>query len=284
MKKTKELVIEEYRNKYFLIEQDNFYQILNALVRNANPEDDSVDKYFTYRNELIKQLEDDHRWRYTSIGFINRSNFKYNPLEREITYRTNIIRKTNNGYSVDETSTPKAIEYFKRNENLFIELFKVERIINNIYYHYKVEVDRAMYLTKDRKTMKDINPKIRNKTKLQISSPIHKRQEGVIRGEIDDIYKFIRTYQKDGLKRLIRWLNTLNGIEDLDTIYTNYIEEMSPFAFIPERDDTQDKHKMAIATYHTRLLKMIKKYSIRGKSLSDKHNLSDINNKKLTSI
>jgi hypothetical protein len=272
MNKTRETALEENRHKYYLIEQDNFHQILSYLVRQNDPNNEDYEKYYNYRNLLIALLEDNHRWRFTSSGLVNRSDFRFNPHEKAIVYKTNKIKKSHNGYYVDDTSTREAIDYFEYNKKVFQELARVEKVLNYYYLLYREELDRTIALTKEgRKSMKRIDPSIRENTKLQIcTSPIH-HTENFVLGEIKEIYRFLGLYQKDGLKRLLRWLNALNGEKDLDTLYTEYLEEMGPFAFIPEKEDFLDGHKMAIANYLPRLLKMIKKYSVRGEAFYQIH-------------
>jgi len=276
MSKSFELARDAYNNKFNDIKERNFYLILSALVRRDNPADDTLDKLYTYKRLLVSIIENDHRWKQVNNTFINRSNFKYNPVEREITFKTNIIKKDSSGYYVDETSTERAKAHFDKYTEYFIHLSKVERLINNIYLRYKDEVDKAMSLTKDKKTIREIDPVIRLFTKLEVSEPANlKNRNGAIGREIEQTNNFIHTYQKDGLKRLIKWLNTLNGPDNLDTIYDAYIEDMAPFCFIPEGIDTRDPHKMAIVQYLHRLLKMIKKYSVRGDALFAKYELEE---------
>ena len=282
MSKTKDMSIDENNHKYFLIEQDNFFQTLNYYYQKDHPEDNTLERYFYCKQELIRILENENRWRYTKPGFFCRTNFKYNPQDKEITYRVNLIKRNNNGYYVDETSTPLSIEYYNRNTQFFIELAKVERLINSIYLQYKPQVDRIILLTKEgRKSMKEIDPEVRKRLKL-CTSPIHHDKLVFIKDDFNDINRFIHLYQKDGLKRLIRWLNALSSTDDLDTIYNAYIEEMAPFTFIPEKEDKTDAKKMAIATYLPRLLKMIKMYSVRGETLYNKYQLEEQQRKNTT--
>ena len=282
MSKTKDMSIDENNHKYFLIEQENFHQALNYFYQLDHPEDDTLEKYFYYKQELIRILENDHRWRYTRPGFFCRSNFKFNPQDREITYRTNLIRVTTDGYTVEGISTPRAVDYYNQNKELFTKLADVERLINSIYLKYQHQVDRVIFLTKEgRRSMKEIDPELRKRLKL-CTSPIHQDRIVFVKDDFNEINRFIHLYQKDGLKRLIRWLNALNGDEDLDTLYTEYLEEMAPFAFIPEKEDKTDTKKMAIATYLQRLLKMIKLYSVRGEALYNKYQLEEEKRKNTT--
>ena len=133
--------------------------------------------------------------------------------------------------------------------------------------------------------MKEIDSELRHRLKL-CTSPIHHGKIVFVKDDLNEINRFIHLYQKDGLKRLIKWLNALNGDEDLDTLYTEYLEEMAPFAFIPEKEDKTDAKKMAIAQYLPRLLKMIKMYSVRGEALYNRHQLEETkrNNNKLNNI
>ena len=282
MSKAKELAIETYESKYELIYEDNFFQILNALVKINNPNDNRLQELLEYRKKLISIIEDDGRWEYQHNRFVNRSNFKYNPIDREITFRTNVIYKgSNNAFCLRENSSPKAKEHFAKYKEYFAGLNKIEKAINTIYKQYQSRVDFALLLTSDRRTIKDIDPSIRARCTLKQSTPVHKtRRDATLKSETRSTRDFIHTYQKDGLKRVIRWLNTLNGPEDIDTLYTDFIEEYAPFTFIPEKDDFKDPVKMSIANYMVRTLKVLRTYSPRGRFLTDKKNLED--NKKET--
>ena len=267
MKIARELAEEKYELRYYDIKEENFFNILNAILKRENNEDNRIVGYYEVRKALIEKLESNGRWMHTPYGFINRSDYHFNVQQGEIAYTNNIISIFDNEYCILKP-TEVSVAYFKEHEEDFKNLSNVEKLIARIYKMNKQEVDHLMSLTTTKKGLKEATSGTLKHLKLKLSAPvISYPKEAFINDEINNTKAFLERYQRDGIVRIINWLNRLNGEEDIDTLVDAFIEEFTELR--NNTITTNNYEEMLLENYENKILKVISRYSIRGKKLAE---------------
>lgn len=257
MKLARELAEEKYALKYYDVMEDNFYSILDAILKRENSEDDRIRNYYELRKALIEKLEADGRWIHTPYGFINRSDFRFDTTNGEIVFTNNIINLSNNEYCILKP-TPVSVAYFAEHQEDFKHLSDIERLVAHIYKMNKTEVDHFMKLTNTKQGLKEIGASTIKQAKVKLSAPvISYPKEAFINDEVNNTKLFLERFKAEGVIRLIYWLNRLNGEEDIDTLVDSFTSEIEEI----RSNENQE-------SYDSKLLKVISRYSTRGPKLS----------------
>ena len=262
MKLARELAQEKYELRYYDVQEDNYYGILDAILKRENPDDNRIRNYYEVRKALIKRLENDGRWIHTPYGFINRSDFQFDTTQGEIIFTNNIINNFSSEYCILKP-TPVSEAYYEEHKEDFKHLSDVERLVAHIYKMNQQEVDHFMKLTTTKKGLKEIASSTIKHAKVKLSAPvISYPKEAFINDEINNTKLFLERFKAEGVIRLLYWLNRLNGEEDMDTLVDSFISEIN------ELKSSQNYEESLLGTYDSKILKVISRYSTRGPRLS----------------
>lgn len=211
-----------------------------------------IDFTILEKYRMKKYLEDKiccgHTWETTRDGFENRSNYKYNQDNREITFERNIIYINGENYFTNNTNLANAHLY---NYNYWLSLLiKINEEMNQI-------VKRFGGILKEQLT--------------EINKDFYYSEQHIKKSTYySDLFvkKFIFDYGKLGRQLLIKWLNRLNdsSISD-EELADEYLNDMNNARIFYESCNNQ-KYLNGMeqgVQFDYILLRVIEKYCPRGR-------------------
>ncbi len=251
MSATNKLIKDKLANQRKQAEEDITYQTIIEQYLKEHPEDYSIYRYFKARKAFEDRIRFGGRWEKTKDGFESRTNFQYNYDANEITFDTNrIIIK---GTEVHTNGTVIANRHVSEHKQDLESLIKVHTLINGLIARYKEEIDKRVSLYKKRDNhSKNLTEAIYHETR-------HTKD-------------FITRYGDMGIVQLIKWLNRLNDqnatLEELAEEFHRDINNAMIYFETGNHKGYQDGKTAGLKYEHT-LLRVIERYSPRGKYLRD---------------
>ncbi len=165
--------------------------------------------------KLTNTVKTSSSWLYTYPStFTLLSDFSYDPSTRQITYTINSITADENGYFLREDHTEREEEFFNKYYDLLIRLFELEQRREAIYEEHKdKEYDNVIPFS-------TITPR---------EALIKENQDknfvvGFTNYQMDI---FIRQYNTEGIRRLIKLLNDLTNSKEPYSVYLKLRNELS---------------------------------------------------------
>ncbi len=266
---------DNYELKRRLYREENFEQLLLYYAKNNSEEEyQELLKYLMARSAVIKKIEQEQRWKYIGDSFLNRSNFVLEEIT--ISYQENIVSKGEDGYYVDENSTEIAKDFFTKNQKLLKKLCDIDRLINSIYLKYKAEMDPILEAYNNASTFN--RAKVVAPTRLYKLGDNPPQKGSMIHGETRHTQNYLYKTGFLGIKYLLRWLNRLNGEEEIKELLDDYKEDTS---MLQKHFRESEKIKDYI-DYGSWLGIILERYSMRGNLLLREYKQSKIPKRKRT--
>ena len=160
------------------------------------------------RNSIIRSIELDSGWSYTSGSFSLKSDFKF--AKSDILFKINKIKKTSEGYNFTDGTNLRERLFYNKYNDLLERLFNIERKIDKLYQKYKERIDDS----KESKIV-DINALSNKKNRITFANDYYQHLA----------YIFIREYGVMGVVELVNMLNELNDCSNPSEVVDRYIKE-----------------------------------------------------------
>lgn len=249
MKKLEELTKEK---RDYKLEQRKDRYIRTGIIQaylDENPHDLSIYRCFNYQRELTSVICDEHYWEPIATGFVYRDNFKYDPVNFEITFDSHRIQKAKDGWYTPDLSEVSR-SYFNEHFGDFTALSKADEIIAKYHSKYQKRVDKGLDIAME--FFNTFRPDL-------LDQQIHLANS---QNEM-----FLLYYGEVGINLLVKWLNRLNDDIYIENLITEFKMDIK---LAKTHMETLDNHyynniKSVPIEFENRLLRMIERYSPRGK-------------------
>ena len=159
---------------------------------------------------LVRLIESSSGWIYTTDSFVLRSDYHYNGDKKDITFKTNIIRRGENGYYLRQEPSPREETFYTVYKEVLDKIFALEEKRERIYQSLSIPDENVIDFAKIKS----------RQIRRRWNNPEYTRDVTMALA-----IQFINNYGTDGIRRLVHLLNRLTDIKDPIDAYNDLIRE-----------------------------------------------------------